>query len=136
MPLFEKSIIDPESPALNEDGEFPEYDLNIIYGTYDINTVKLFRLKQYQKNNKKIRKRIFKFLNDTKKLTKTLKNTNKIKINTGFNLKNTQISEEISLFNAGNIKNKKQAKTGFYEKKKVKSEKNYKNLYIENTSKR
>jgi hypothetical protein len=33
LPLFERSIIDPESPALNEDGDFPEFDLNIIYNT-------------------------------------------------------------------------------------------------------
>jgi hypothetical protein len=33
LPLFERSLIDPESPALNEDGEFPEFDLNVIYNT-------------------------------------------------------------------------------------------------------
>lgn len=46
LPLFEKSLIDPESPALNEDGEFPEFDLNLIYSTYDINTVKTYKLKK------------------------------------------------------------------------------------------
>jgi hypothetical protein len=33
LPLFERSLVDPESPALNEDGEFPEFDLNVIYNT-------------------------------------------------------------------------------------------------------
>ncbi len=31
LPLFEKSLVDPESPALNEDGEFPEFDENVQY---------------------------------------------------------------------------------------------------------
>lgn len=33
LPLFERSLVDPESPALNEDGEFPEYDINVIYNS-------------------------------------------------------------------------------------------------------
>jgi hypothetical protein len=33
LPLFERSLIDPESPALNEDGEFPENDLNVSYNS-------------------------------------------------------------------------------------------------------
>ena len=46
LPLFEKSLVDPESPALNEDGDFPEYDLNIVYSTADIANIKLFELKK------------------------------------------------------------------------------------------
>lgn len=45
LPLYEKSLIDPESPALNEDNEFPEYDLNIVYSTADIVNVKLHDIK-------------------------------------------------------------------------------------------
>ena len=45
LPLFEKSLIDPESPALNEDGEFPEYDLNLVYSTADVACVKLYDIR-------------------------------------------------------------------------------------------
>lgn len=31
LPLFEKSLVDPESPAFGEDGEFPEFDENVLY---------------------------------------------------------------------------------------------------------
>jgi hypothetical protein len=40
LPIFERSLIDPESPALNEDGEFPEFDLNVIYNTENVKTLK------------------------------------------------------------------------------------------------
>jgi hypothetical protein len=33
LPLFERSLLDPENPALNEDGEFPEFDINISYNS-------------------------------------------------------------------------------------------------------
>lgn len=76
LPLFEKSLIDPESPALNEDGEFPEFDLNLIYSTYDVNKVKLYKKKQNYKNVNEIRYRIKNYFNSIKESTlnnKTIK---------------------------------------------------------------
>ncbi len=62
LPLFERSIIDPESPALNEDGEFPENDLNLVYSTYDINTLKVFQLKKNIINTTNLRAKVKNFI--------------------------------------------------------------------------
>jgi hypothetical protein len=54
LPLFERSLIDPENPALNEDGEFPEFDINISYNSEILKRLNLnlnYISKNYKHNN-------------------------------------------------------------------------------------